>query len=470
MMDSATARTTARRLPRRAHRAARVELADIQGNVMRGYTFPAAVEVFARVDDSSRGRAWLSGLVSEVTSAAPWLDGPPPWALNLAFSYRGLAALGVSERVLSTFPEEFRDGMAARAELLGDEGPSAPRNWDPGLGDGQAHVLISIHAAAADVLDARFEWLHDHTDAAAGAVTLVHAQRCEMLPGGRDHFGFADGISQPAIEGNEAVPRPGDGLREPGGGWRSIQPGEFLLGYEDEDGGLPLAPAAPFDRNATFAVHRKIEMHVEKFRRYLFDVADGDPEVADRIAAQIVGRWQDGTPLSVNPLGPDATVSTDEARVNDFGFAEDPAGQRCPLGAHVRRTNPRDDHRFFGGKLSTRHRIIRRGRPYGPPLPDGMLEHDGNSRGLLFKCFNASIERQFEVIQTLWINDGDAFGCGADKDPLIGCRANDDGKMVIHGTQPRILTKLPGFTTIKGGEYLIRPGLAALRWLSAPLA
>lgn len=123
-----------------------------------------------------------------------------------------------------------------------------------------------------------------------------------------------------------------------------------------------------------------------------------------------LARWH---PLSVNPLTADPSISADQARVNDFGFGDDPDGQRCPLGAHIRRANPRDDRRFFGGKLSNRHRIIRRGRPYGPPLPDGMLEQDGNSRGLLFKCFNASIERQFEVIQSLWVNDGDAFGCGA---------------------------------------------------------
>ena len=106
-------------------------------------------------------------------------------------------------------------------------------------------------------------------DAEQRAVTLVHLQRAEALPGGRDHFGFFDGIAQPALRGAGVEPRPGDGQPDGAGGWRDVATGEILLGYEDEDGTLPAAPLAPFERNGTFVVYRKLAMDTAAFRRYM---------------------------------------------------------------------------------------------------------------------------------------------------------------------------------------------------------
>ena len=110
--------------------------------------------------------------------------------------------------------------------------------------------------------------------------------------------------------------------------------------------------------------------------------------------------------------------------------------------------NPRDAEGFFDGRLTNRHRIIRRGRPYGPELPEGVTEDDGVDRGLVFVCFNASIWRQFETIQALWIDDGDPFGLGADKDFLIGQPDGDAGKMTIPGHPPFFLKPQPRFVTV----------------------
>ena len=183
------------------------------------------------------------------------------------------------------------------------------------------------------------------------------------------------------------------------------------------------------------------------------------------LAAKLVGRWQDGTPLVSSPHGPDRSIANDPLRVNDFRYDGDPEGMACPIGAHVRRANPRDHDGFFGGKLSDRHRIIRRGRPYGPALAEGALEDDGADRGLIFKCYQADIERQFEMIQSLWIDDGDSFGVGDDKDPIIGLHSEGGGRMIVQGRPPVVMGKLPTFVTVRGGEYLIRPGMRALRWL-----
>ena len=184
------------------------------------------------------------------------------------------------------------------------------------------------------------------------------------------------------------------------------------------------------------------------------------------LAAKIVGRWPDGTPLAVSPERPDAAVSGDPLRINDFGYKDDAAGCSCPLGAHIRRANPRDDPAFFDGRLTNRHRIVRRGRTYGMPLPRGVTEDDGADRGLVFVCFQADIWRQFETIQSLWIDDGDPFGLGRDKDFLVGEPHGTEGKMTIQGRPPFFLKPQPRFVTLRGGEYLFQPSMSALRRLS----
>jgi Dyp-type peroxidase family len=324
-------------------------------------------------------------------------------------------------------------------------------------------VLVTVYAVDAEHLRAALAGVLDADS--EHAVELVHLQRAEALMAGRDHFGFFDGISQPALQGSGVAPRPGDGQPDGNGGWRQVATGEVLLGYRDEDGTLPAAPGPPFEKNGTYVVYRKLAMDVAAFRRYVAEQGERYPGGARLLAAKIVGRWPDGTPLAVSPDRPDAKLSSDSARINDFGYSGDPAGVRCPLGAHIRRTNPRDAKGFFDGRLSNRHRIVRRGRAYGRPLPAGM-EDDGADRGLVFVCFQADIWRQFETIQSLWVDDGDPFGLGRDKDFLIGEPHGTDGKMTIQGNPPFFLKPQPRFVTTRGGEYLFQPSMSALRRLS----
>ncbi len=452
-------------LPRRRIEDAEIDLADIQGNVLRGYTYPTAAYIFLRIDDVERARVLMNATLNEVATAEPWEDGPPPTATHAAFTYTGLQTLGVPDEILATFPAEFREGMAARAERLGDRGPSAPENWEPGLGTGEAHVLITVYAVDNERLDERREVLRQFGQT-HGATTVINETRAEALPGGKDHFGFFDGIAQPALAGSGVEGRAGDGQPDGAGGWRDVCTGEFLHGYVDEDGGLPDAPAAPFHRNGTFEVYRKLQTDVAAFRAYMEEKGRLYPGGADMLAAKIVGRWPDGTPLALSPDAPDPELVDDPTRINDFGYADDPQGLKCPMGSHIRRANPRDAEGFFKGRMTNRHRIIRRGRTYGPPLPEDVVEDDGQDRGLVFVCFNASIWRQFETIQTLWIDDGDPFGLGADKDFLIG-EPDGNGKMTIPGHPPFFLKPHPRFVTLRGGEYLYRPSIGALRWMAA---
>ena len=424
-------------------REATLDLHDIQGGVLRGYGFPSAS--YALVRDVSHD--WLRRLAGEVTTAVPWRGGKPPAAVNVALTAPGLEALGVDQ---GGFAPEFRAGMASRARRLGDTGPNEPGSWEEGLrGTGEGHVLVWVHGASDAEVDARLDPLLAGTE-------VVFRQDTAVLPSGREHFGFSDGFAQPSVAGSGQENRPGEGVPRRFGRWRLLRPGELVLGYEDEDGLLPPAPPAPLHRNGTYMVLRKLYQDVAAWRAWL-RAAPGD---ADWLAAKVVGRWTDGTPLSLVP-GPQQTRSiTGLHEINAFGHDDDRDGARCPVGAHIRRSNPRAG--MAGGAARTRrHRIVRRGMPYGPPLEGD--EDDGADRGLLFGCFNASIARQFEVVQG-WCVDGNVFALGPDDRDFLTGAGDGTAGYTIPGAPPR---RLPGpgrpLVRVRGGEYLFLPSVSGLK-------
>lgn len=441
--------------------SAAVDQQDLQGNILCGYGFAHAHYVFAEVDQAGAGRELLAELASEVTSAVSWgseKSAKPSHTLNVAVTAAGLRALGLPDELLARFAPEFVAGMAGRAGLLGDHGPADPQRWEDGLGGPTAHVLITINAHDGPVVDEQAaRWRRRVSVSGLSASTEIGAQ---LLAGGREHFGFADGFSQPAIDDPCAGPTQGRGHGTPTRwGWSDLKPGEFVLGLPDEDGEVT---ADPLGRNGSYMVLRKLAQDVGLFHRSILDASGGDPTRADWLAAKLVGRWQDGTPLVLSPEGPDARISSRPEGLNEFRFGDDPDGVRCPLGAHIRRVNPRDS--FGDGRRSRRQRIVRRGMPYGP-APDDPLVDDGVDRGLVFVCYQASIARQFETVQSLWCNDGDAFGRGGECDALL---AGDDpnGRMTIPGDPPVFVSPQRRFVTCRGGEYLYVPGLTALRALA----
>jgi Dyp-type peroxidase family len=442
----------------------RLDLANLQGLVVRGYRLPFAGYLGLHVDDPGRARAWLAELLAEVLTAAPW-PAKPEAGVNVAFSYAGLRALGVGDASLGGFPEDFREGMAARAAALGDTGDSAPAAWEPGWVEPGVHVLLMISAQTGAALAAHDRRLRER--AAAGGTRLVLEQAGTALPGGAEHFGFADGFGQPAIEGSGVPAQPGQGAPVAGGGWRAIRAGEFILGYPDEQGVLPAAPAPDqLSANGSYLVYRKLRQDVGGFRRALAEAGRHHPGGEERLAAKVVGRWRDGTPVALSPERPDAALAADPARVNAFSYADDPAGLRCPVGSHLRRANPRESLRFHGA-LVNRHRIIRRGIPYGPPLAPG-AQDDGAERGVVFMCLQASIARQFEFVQSQWLGDGNAFRLGDDQDVLAGPQDHaGTHKMTIPGHPPTFLGPLSRLVEVRGGEYLFCPGLNGLRHLAA---
>lgn len=440
----------------------KVHLPDMQGNILRAYGFPHTGYVFVNVTDPDAGRSWLADITPWLTSAEPWAQKPPT-TLNIAMTNAGLKALGVPDSVMRTFPDEFRQGMAARADKLGDSGQSSPENWEQPLGHDQAHVIVMIDAQDQELLDGALQSLHEGIARHSPGVSIGGEQRAAVLPFGREHFGFSDGFSQPAVEGSGLPARPGQGTPTKRG-WRPLKPGEFVLGYEDEDGVLPDSPAGGLGRNGTFMVYRKLYQDVALFRRFVREAAERYEWNERQLAAKIVGRWDDGTPMTMSPDAPDPEISEDKVKINDFRYKDDLDGAKCPLGSHVRRSNPRDAL-GWEGKRSFRHRIIRRGMPFGDPLAPETLDDDGAERGLIFVCFNASLARQFETVQHQWCSDGNLFGLGGDTDFLLG---HDDstGKMTIQGDPPRFIAPRQPLVVTRGGEYFFVPGLDAVRMIS----
>ncbi len=440
-----------------------LDLPNIQGFVVRGYRLPCANYLFVRIDDAASTRALLADVLPQVLTAERW-DVKPESGVNLAFSHEGLKAIGVADT--SGFSEEFRAGMASRAAVLGDIGESAPEHWEPPFRTGEAHVLVMISAKDPEALAARNARICARIEKAGGMAVVVD-QRGSALPTGREHFGYADGFSQPAIEGSRFPDHPGAGAPAKDGAWRPIRAGEFILGYHDEEDAIPAA-AAPdqLTANGSYLVYRKLRQHVGDFRRILADAARHHPGGEEQLAAKIVGRWRDGTPVDLSPDRPDPSLVADPARNNAFSYLDDQDGLRCPAGSHIRRANPRAGLPFEG-KLVNRHRLIRRGIPYGAPLPAG-AEDDGEDRGVVFMCLQASIARQFEFVQAQWFNDGNGLHLGDDEDVVMG---RHDGpsprKMTVPGHPPCFVGPLSRVVTVRGGEYFFTPGINGLQHLAA---
>lgn len=471
-----------------------VETSEIQGNVLYAYglTFPRALHTLLAIRDARQAQVALADWMRHVTFGRR--PGPLNRAphVNLAFTYDGLAALGVPERLLLEFPDDFREGAPARSHAFaGDRALNAADHWEPAFG--ATHVLLSVHATCVAHARRCSRGLLMHARGAFDVLTTVetglldtdgtpvdHAfdVSCSSAPL-REHFGFADGCSQPAIQGVDDNPS-GDGLyaraavkgrlrqfvQETATGkrvkreWRSIKPGEFLLGYEDEDGERPAGPPAPLGPNGTFMVMRKLEQDVAHFHSYIAEQARRlDPPMApEALSARIVGRWQDGTPLALSGE-PDASIADNRVRANHFSYADDRDGAKCPLGAHIRRTNPRDSMPE-GAEGTMRHRMIRRGMPYG--------SRDSDEKGLLFICFASSIAQGFETVQRDWCYGGAPFGLGAEPDVLLQQGA-PPARMTVRiadGKAAVLAAPVRPFVTVKGGAYLFVPARRACGWLS----
>ena len=347
---------------------------------------------FLSFREPMQGRAWLAGILDKVASAreaAASIEKERRW-ISVAFTWAGLGALGVDETSLATYPEEFRQGMVARALMLGDTGLNHPDRWIGALASPRLHAIVILFAR--DVLERqRVTREHQEYLARTPSVEVLSSLDLDATPPfdyAHDHFGYRDRLSQPVIEGTGEVPTPGSGA--------PLKPGEFILGYPDEEGPpLNLPQPAVLSRNGSYMAYRRLEEHVGKFRDFLREHGK-TPEEQELIAAKLMGRWRSGAPLVLAPEKDDPALAADPQRNNDFNYKEmDPHGYAVPLGSHIRRLNPRDT----AANLN-RRRMIRRGATYGPHLPENVSE-DGIERGIAAFVICASLVRQFEFAQNV---------------------------------------------------------------------
>lgn len=443
--------------------------ADIQGWIVRGYHArdPDQCEhvrhIVATVENARTVRAHLRAAtdgtsgVSQIQSASHW-DSKPSATLNVGFTYSGLAALGVPNKMLAGFPTDFRMGSPERARKIGDIGKSDPEHWDEGMNDvDRVHLIWTIHGFS----DADLERVTAELDTALGsAVSVVATYDGQALADNLVHFGYVDSISQPHVDGFLGP--------DPAPDAQPLSPaGAFFNGHESQFEGVFFdMPDPEIGGNATYNAFRVLEQDVFGFEEFLMSAGEQAGKDPEWIAAKLCGRWRNGNPLE---LAPDVMGDPMDRHVrNNYGYPDDD-GSVCPIGSHMRRANPRDAPVVQRASNHTR-RIIRRGTPYGPLIEPGQ-PRDDTPRGLLGNFLCGSLTAQFEGVMYDWLNLGlqhpDITGMN---DPVLGANDVASSRFVIPmpgGEDDIVLSGFPRFVQTRASAYTFLPSLPGLRWLAA---
>lgn len=513
--------------------AKEAEWNDMQGLVTRGYrTLWSATYLMLQIDEKNvqEAKQYFNGLVNHITTEGNIrveaienrsnVHGDPEEAVQIAFTSRGLEKLGVSKNVRDTFSREFLEGMSPcdsgpdgeRATLLGDCKKSKSENWHWGNSAKPVDCMLMLYAKDPKALAGLFKKVF--TSKQKGVIVVYEADTLTLSNNElKEHFGFKDGMSQPIIKG---FSKSGNlDIDET----HLINAGEFILGHKNQYNNYSPSPYVdPSDPsfetaaltfrtggkknlglNGTYLVFRQMEQHVERFWDFLYKNSKEDgltkAEKAVNLAAKMVGRFPNGDPL-VQTQG---TCPFNKELLNNFSYAKsDKDGVQCPLGAHIRRTNPRDQvHTGRNEKdslaMSKTHRILRRGRIYGEPLAkdfdinkmiEYILKHGLNEtnvtedenrptpikRGLHFICLVSDIARQFEFVQNVWANTPTFANLSNEVDPIISNRSVKGLPVCDEFTAPKENVRnrykeVPEFTTVVGGEYFFMPNIRALKYI-----
>lgn len=501
----------------------RLDLEQIQGLILNGYKkHLSARYVVFEVVDPKRARVWIRevarGLQYAEYRRTPQGVSPEPHdlAVNVAFTHAGFAALGLHPTALAGFSLPFQEGLADpnRARRLGDDGPSDPNRWAWGGPGPRVHGVLALFSKQVGEAGERelVAASRRHACDESGLRVVADLPAQVLDPSRREHFGFRDGIANPRLRGLARH-----------GATDLVADGEFLLGYQNGYGRMPMSPEVPseadpkgilpaatdgvgrrdFGKNGSYLVFRQMTQDVRAFWRYVYEAKNGVPglpagkEGAEWLASRLVGRWQNGTPITRYPDRPGPEKADD---ANNFLYYQhghhgtgDEFGTRCPIGAHVRRTNPRDtalpaplDVELSGTpedpavrdkrlSLSNLHRIMRRGRTYGPPADpefdaEKLKDADDQPRGLHFLCFNADLSRQYEFVQSNWALNPSFAGLSEDPDPLLGAKRKvpfPADTFTMQGCPVRRVHDLPRVVEVVGGAYFFMPSRAALEYLGA---
>lgn len=431
-----------------------IELNEIQSMILRSRPVPYFGTMAAlKIKTPEAGKSLIKTLLPLINSAENWADNDGS-TIFLTFTYKGLEALGVPKDSLDSFPDSFKDGMAARAKFLVDIDVNDPKNWEKPFKQ-------DIHIAAAVISHSEESWkeaLHTFQEKLAQNkdIELLLSHDFGATEELKNAFGFRDGISNPEVEGS--------GIDNPPGYDRPIKTGEFILGYPGEAGVVaPFPQPEILGKNGSFMVVRKYQSNVAAFNKFIQENSSS-PEDGELLAAKMIGRWRSGAPLVLSPEKDDKELGDNANKNNDFSFKDDEYGKKCPFSSHIRRMNPRDSKNFVL-EDERLHRIIRKSVTFGGIVPPEVTKDDGKERGQYFIGISANAMGTVEFLQKQWGNDGNSQNLGTEKDPVIGVQDNgvftkpaDPLVKRYHGLQT--------YNVLKGGEYCFIPSLSALKWLS----
>ncbi|KAJ6536078.1 dye-decolorizing peroxidase precursor [Mycena capillaripes] len=450
---------------------------NIQSDILVGMHKNKELFFFFHVNNAATFKSKLaSDIVPLITTTTEILsvNTQPITAVNIAFSNTGLVTLGVNDDLGDS---NFVAGQFADVHntsfVIGDN----PSTWNAAFAGTNIHGVFLLASDTTANIDSE---LANIQSILGSSITEIHRLNGAARPGaeeGHEHFGFMDGISQPAVTGFTNPILPGQ------------TPGTFLLG-ETGDPGLSLRPA--WAKDGSFLVFRQLQQLVPEFSQFLTDHPLEVPGLtpaqgSELLGARMVGRWKSGAPIFLSPTADDPVLAADPNRNNDFDYlldVADPGTENhfnqtaCPFGAHIRKVHPRGD---LGPSAENSHFIIRSSIPYGPEVTAAETASSTTSvdRGLAFVAYQSSIFNGFMFLQSIWINNvGFIFGkvdptIGVD--PIIGTLGG--GSKNISGLNPLVPVDesvdfhddpwndvvLPtDYVISRGGEYFFSPSLSGL--------
>lgn len=372
-----------------------------------------------------------------------------------------------------TGESSFEQGMKANAvSSLQDPPQTGNRSmpdWDTHWLDKPIDGVLLVAGNTPDLVQDKLDHINKLFD---GSIKLAFKVAGKVRPGdqkGHEHFGYLDGVSQPVVGGlpgltkEESFVPPGQDI---------VEQGTILCGRPG-DVKADTRPAWMLD--GSFLVFRKLRQNVQDWDKFLVDSSNMLGTFKDQLGARLIGRWKSGCPVNLQADFDDKAIGADPMRNNLFEF--DPAGLNqqsdfkiqagmrmiCPIGAHIRKTHPRGDQPPSGRSSVNRHRILRRGIPFGPEIS----ENPHAERGLLFACYQSSLDQGFDFIQQAWANNPSFRFPGGGVDAVMG-QTNSSPTVGMKGLFPQDASRelqLPGvnrFVVPRGGEYFFSPSIATL--------
>ncbi|HSU49390.1 MAG TPA: Dyp-type peroxidase [Segetibacter sp.] len=464
-----------------------LDLDEIQGLIKRGYdNMPFSNIVLLRIQDPGKAKQWLGSIHPNISRGS---TKNSELEMNVAFTYEGFKILGLQPLLVKPFSREFEEGMTekSRSRLLGDYNQETRQptvdnwQWRDGQGDDGLHLILLIYGKEEHLVENYCSELKLCTD--QNGLSEIKTLITIKLNDRREHFGFRDGISQPYVKEFASTTNP---KLENNEETNTVALGEFVLGYPNEYGKLTESPVVrpavngeefDFGKNGTYLVMRQLEQDVKNFWEFMEENSRNPGGSTDMyqciaLASKMVGRWPSGAPLASSPDHDDPSL---EAK-NDFlfEFQKEENFGKCPRGAHIARANPRDaldKDRKKALEVANHHRILRRGRSYGRPFitsmePDKLFSQankEYEERGLHFICLNTNISRQFEFVQSKWLNNKKFNGLYNDADPISVSGVSDF--TIPQRPVTRQIKEIPSFITVKGGGYFFMPSLSAIKFL-----